>query len=322
MIGKFDVEKLGRTLSLALALAAMVLAAPQVGAQPRSPRPPADGDGQGQPPRGPEAGGDRQQEPPASPPSGDLPPPPRGGPPPLDREQPFGPQANAPLPPPPPRDGPRGQQRPPLQVYFLKPKVTDRHQLFELAKILEKLGMGRPPQVDEASGNLIVQCEPEHIAEIERVVTTLSEERQKSADKTPRQVTLEVRVFLASPSAGGTAAAGLDPKVIERMTQVFGYKSIRLLGTQLVRVRLGEHASSETFFKDPGSERVFPFSLGFAIDQDGDDLRIRAALKALDQGAVITTTFLSRPDHGTVLGNSSLNAPRKGSLLPFTPFGA
>ncbi len=315
------------TRTLALVVAALVAAAAgRLQAQPEQqpPQPVREHEARpfppGEQPQPPVPDGGPGFEPAGQPPHGS-----RGGgprppmPPPFGRERAFGGLPGTPPQPPlPPRE--LGRDRSRAQVYFVKPKVGTKNQLFDLAKIIDRLGIVASCQVDQFSGNLILQCEPEQFAQVQKVVDTLASGRAGSSDPSTQQLALEVRVYLADPKGEAAPPAGLDPKLLERLTQLFGYKSLRLLGTQSIRVQVGEHASSETYFKDPGSERVFPFSLGFNVDPAGDQLRIRAGLKALDQGAVISTTFLARPDQGVVLGNSSL---KSGEALVYllTPRG-
>ncbi len=230
-----------------------------------------------------------------------------------------------------------------MKIHFLKPRLVKESQLYEMSSVLDSLHMVDEVRVDKYSKMLIVRCTAAQFPEVERLVQTLQAGEATGVEADPlRQVALDVKVILANsqPSTETHKVLGLkvtvskgadddsedvplDKALAQRLGKLFGYQTFRLLGTQLLQVKVGEKAEAHTVFKDPRSQREFPFELGFKVHPVGKDLEIRCNIGSAPFAARISTTFMARPNQRIILGNSALNTgealiylvtPREGGM--------
>ncbi|MBI4869994.1 MAG: hypothetical protein HY814_00320 [Candidatus Riflebacteria bacterium] len=202
---------------------------------------------------------------------------------------------------------------PPLeagQVYILRPPVRQSRQLFEIEKTLVDLGLVGRSRVEPISGTLVVLCLPSKWPEAERVVKALSEQAPSTGAEPVkvRQVALETKVLKASATASPESTETLDPALVKKLGTLFGYRSFRVLGSQVTQVRVGDHADATSFLKDVESKEDRFLMVRYAVEMDGEDLAIKASLKIGDRGGELSTTFLARPNQSIIVGNGNVRA--------------
>jgi hypothetical protein len=81
-----------------------------------------------------------------------------------------------------------------------------------------------------------------------------------------------------------------------------------VLGNQLTLAKVGTTVSSEMFFKNPAGSPDFLFQSRYVVEQEQDELAIKAKLRISSMGGEVEATFLARPDRPIVVGNTAIKS--------------